>query len=416
MPLARCFIFASVLILTHSLTLEQGFAGDWPQILGAQRNGTADNETLEKLWTAPQGPKVVWEMPVGSGLAGVAVAKGTSYVFHREADRERLDAVNALTGKQIWSANWTTDYQDTIAGDDGPRCVPLVQGDFVYALGAAGTLACLRTQDGKLVWKKNIAETYEAQKGYFGVGSTPILDSGVLIVNVGGQSSGAGIVGFNPETGEELWKSVADAASYSAPVATTIDGTRHLLCITRLKLVSLDPKTGKVRFEFPFGKRGPTVNGANPLVIQGHVLVTASYGIGATLAKIGKSNTEIVWGDDEILSSQYATPVESGGNLYAVEGREDQGRASIRCFEPFKKKLLWEQEDFGIATPILVGDKILLVKSDGTLVVIKVNPKKFEPLAEAKLFNGTTRALPAFSNGMLYLRDTSTLKCFNLRP
>ena len=58
-----------------------------------------------------------------------------------------------------------------------------------------------------------------------------------------------------------------------------MDGTRHVLCITRLKLVSLDPTDGKVRFEFPFGQRGATVNGASPVVVKGHVLATASYGI-----------------------------------------------------------------------------------------------------------------------------------------
>jgi hypothetical protein len=55
------------------------------------------------------------------------------------------------------------------------------------------------------------------------------------------------------------------------------------------------------------------------------------------------------------------------------------------------------------------------MKTDGTLVVIAADPKGYRELAEASLFQNTTRALPALSNGLLYVRDTKTLKCFDLR-
>jgi outer membrane protein assembly factor BamB len=419
MQLFRSGSLLSSLVVVSYLTLSCGVpgfcqAGDWPQILGPQRNGVAEGEKLDKLWTGTKGPKEVWKMPVGSGLAGVAVSGRTTYVVHRKGDQELLEAVDALTGTKKWKATWPTDYRDTIAGDNGPRCVPLVHEGHIYALGAAGNLACVHSIDGKIVWTKNIASEYKAPLGYFGVGSTPIIDSGVLIVNVGGPSEKAGIVGFDPKTGDELWKSVVDTASYSSPVATTVDGVRHVLCITRLKCVSLDPKNGNVRFEFPFGARGPTVNGATPLVIKNNLLVTASYGVGATFAKIEATSAEIIWSGDDILSSQYSTPVFSDGYVYAVDGREDAGSARVRCFDPFKKTIAWEKEEFGLATPILVGKKLLLMKTNGTLVVIAAEPQGYHELAEAKLFDDTTRALPALANGLLYVRDSGTLKCFNL--
>jgi outer membrane protein assembly factor BamB len=415
MPLLRDWNCLAVIIAVLCCTSRFAVGGDWPQILGPQRNGVAEGEKLNINWPASSGPKTLWTKPVGSGLAGVAVSKGTTYVFHREEDQELLEAVDAVTGKTNWKAKWPTDYDDTIAGDNGPRCVPLVYGEHVYVFGAAGTLACIQAKDGKIVWSKNAAEEYQAPRGYFGVGSTPIVDSGVLIVNVGGQRDKAGMVGFDPKSGAELWKSVVDTASYSAPVAVTVNGVRHVLCITRLKCLSLDPKTGKVRFEFPFGKRGPTVNGACPLVLDDKVLVTASYGIGATLAKIGANSADLIWSDDEILSSQYSTPAYSDGYIYAVDGRQDAGRARVRCFEPLTRKIAWEKEDFGLATPILVGKQLLLMKTDGALVVIAADPKGYRELAEASLFQNTTRALPALSNGLLYVRDTKTLKCFDLR-
>lgn len=390
-------------------------AGDWPQILGPQRNGIAEGEDLAVKWPAA-GPATVWKQSVGSGLAGVAVAGGTVYIFDREEDQERLAAVDALTGKPRWKpATWETTYQDAIAGDDGPRCIPVVQGTSVYAYGAGGTLTCINIRDGKTVWSRNLVADYQADLGYFGAGSTPLVEGESVIINVGGQKSQAGVVALSVKTGKELWKSVADTASYSSPVAVTVEGTRHIVCITRLKLVSLDPANGKVRFEIPFGKRGPTVNGANPVVIKGYVFATASYGIGSTFAKIAKDHAEPQWDGDEILSSQYTTSVLQNGWLYGIDGRQDQGTASLRCFDPVTRKVAWTEEGFGMATLILADKKLVCMKTDGTLTLANATPDGYQELATAKLFNTTCRALPALSNGYLYVRDTGTLKCFDLR-
>lgn len=408
-------ISRSLIVGAMCLVVQTAVAGDWPQILGPQRNGIAENEKLAATWPAT-GPKTVWERPVGSGLAGVSVAKGTVYLFHRVQDEERLEALDALNGVPRWQAKWPTNYRDTIAGDDGPRTVPLIHGNRVYAYGAAGTLACLNTKDGSIVWSRNLIEDYEADLGYFGAGSSPLIEGETIIVNVGGQQTKAGIVCLALDTGKEVWKSVADTASYSSPIAVTVNNVRHVLCITRLKLVALDPATGKVRSEIPFGQRGPTVNGANPVLFKNNVLLTASYGIGSTLVSIQPEGFDTIWSGDEILSSQYTTPIVQGDVLFGVDGRQDQGSANLLCFDPVTRKIAWHEDDFGLATLILADGKLLCMKTNGTLVVAEANPKAYKQLATAKLFSSTCRPLPALAQGRLYVRDTDTLKCIDLRP
>ena len=411
MSLTRALVICWILMLPQTIS-----AGDWPQILGPQRNGIAEGEKLASSWPAT-GPRTVWKQSVGTGLSGVAVAGGTVYVFDRDGDSERIAALDALTGKPRWKPiTWPASYQDTISGDDGPRSIPVVQGGRVYAYGAAGNLVCINVQEAKIVWSRNLVTDYQSDLGYFGAGSTPLVEGQAIIVNVGGQKSQAGVVGLSAETGKELWKSVPDTASYSSPVAVTVDGTRHVLCITRLKLVSLDPSNGQVRFEIPFGKRGPTVNGANPVIVKNYVLATASYGIGATFAKIAKDHADSQWEGDEILSSQYTTSVLQGAYLYGIDGRQDQGMASLRCFDPLTRKIAWTEEGFGMATLILADNKLVCMKTDGTLTLVAASPKAYEELGTAKLFDATCRGLPALANGMLYVRDTQTLKCFDLRP
>ena len=71
-------------------------AGDWPQILGPNRNGIAVEEKLAAEWPK-SGPKQLWEAPVGSGYAGVSVSQGVVIIFHRLKDaRAFTTGSNAL--------------------------------------------------------------------------------------------------------------------------------------------------------------------------------------------------------------------------------------------------------------------------------------------------------------------------------
>jgi len=74
----------------------------------------------------------------------------------------------------------------------------------------------------------------------------------------------------------------------------------------------------------------------------------------------------------------------------------------------------WTEEGFGVAAPILADGKLLLQKTDGTLVLAEPSPKAFRQLGSAKLMDETTRALPALSQGRYFLRDSRTVKCFDL--
>ncbi len=82
-------------------TSPQLIAGDWPQILGPHRNGEADNEKLADTWPA-DGPKTLWQRPVGRGYAGLAVVGQTGILFHRVENEERVESIDAATGKEGW--------------------------------------------------------------------------------------------------------------------------------------------------------------------------------------------------------------------------------------------------------------------------------------------------------------------------
>lgn len=388
-------------------------AGDWPQILGPQRNGIAENESLATSWPK-SGPKRIWEYPVGSGYSGVAVSQNQVVAFHRVDDEEAVTAINAETGEKLWSQGYPSTYRPQIEDSDGPRSVPVIAGDLVITYGAQGVLSTWDLKTGKPQWSRKTHQEFHPPESYFGAGSTPIVEGKLVLVNVGGRD-GAGIVAFDLETGKTVWQSTSDAASYSSPVAVTLGKTRHVLFLTRLQLVSVNPVDGKERFRTPFGARGPTVNAANPVLVGDSVLLTASYGIGCEFARISDDTLQIDWASDDVLSSQYTTPIVSEGLIYGVDGRQDGGPVTLKCFRPEDRKVLWSHPLKQYATLIAADGKLLVQQTDGTLRMAKLSPEKYEELAVATLAKSQTRALPAIANGCYFLRDRSTLRCYDLR-
>ena len=401
-----------VVMAQVSFNFEKLDAGDWPQILGPNRNGIASDERLIEKWPARK-PKQVWEASIGSGFAGVAVSGNLVVLFHREKGNDKLTAFKAEAGEPVWNTSYPTTFQAQIVEDNGPRAVPTIYDGAVYAYSAQGGLYRADLKSGKKLWERKTHEDFGANGGYFGAGSSPLVDGKLVYVNVGGDKKKAGVVAFDINSGETVWSAVNDQASYSAPVLAMIGGTRHLFCITRLNLVSLDPATGEERFRTPFGARGPTVNGAIPVITGNHALLTASYGIGAQWLELSAKSVEVVWGND-ILSSQYTTPIFDDGVVYGVDGRQDGGPIALKCFEPGIQKVLWSTSLPGYATLIAADGKLLVMQTDGVLKVVRLSKTRYEELGSASLLAGTTRALPALANGRFYVRNEKTLACFDL--
>jgi hypothetical protein len=400
---------AIAICLTLMVMTGSALAGDWPQILGPQRNGQAQNETLAETWP-DTGPRTIWQRDVGSGYAGVAVVGDACILFHRQGDQSVVERLAAATGQPRWKKTFPTRYVSTIAPDNGPRCTPLIYQDCVYLFGADGDLHALSLADGQLKWTRDLYKECNAPSGYFGAGSTPIVEGEMLLVNVGGKQ-GNGIVALDRNSGQTLWHQTDELASYSSPVATTIGDQRHVIFVTRMNVVSIDPRTGAERFRFPFGMRGPTVNAANALVVGDRLFVTASYGIGAHLAQISPTGVKTVWENDDALSSQYTTPIEHQGFLYGIHGRQDEGVAELRCVELETGNVRWKQPGFGTANLIGVDDKLLIQKTSGELVLAQASQDRFIPLATARIFpeGSVVQALPALSDGRIFVRDESSL-------
>ncbi|MFM9198055.1 MAG: hypothetical protein ACKOWG_20405, partial [Planctomycetia bacterium] len=108
------FLAAASLLAAAACRVAQ--SGDWPQILGPDRNGiAAADEVLADDWPT-EGPPTLWLRDVGSGYAGVAVADRRTVLFHRVKDKEVTEALDAINGKTLWTDEYETKFKPDVGG------------------------------------------------------------------------------------------------------------------------------------------------------------------------------------------------------------------------------------------------------------------------------------------------------------
>lgn len=400
-------------LLCSAVAAAAAVADDWPQFLGPERNGVSREKGLALPWPK-DGPPLVWEKQVGEGYSGPVVAGGRLVLFHRFGDEEVVDCLNAADGKPVWRFAYATDYQDELNKGNGPRATPTVAGKHVVTLGPGGWLHCLELATGKKVWARNVVKDYRVPGSYFGVGTSPLVEGALVLVNVGGK--GAGIVAFELISGKEVWKATNDGASYSSPVAGTVDGARHALFFTREGVVVLDPKDGAVRFRKRWRARyDASVNAATPLLVGDLAFFSASYETGALLLKLRKDGADEVWSGEDTMSNHYNTCVHYQGFLYGFHGRQEAG-PDFRCVELKTGKDRWTERRYGCGSMALSQGHLFVLTEKGELVLAEATPDAYREKARVELLaDAPCRAQIALAGGHLYARDQRKLGCWKLR-
>lgn len=388
-----------------------GFAEDWPQFLGPRRDGSYTGE-ISLAWTK-EGLARVWEKDVGAGFAGPAVAHGKVFLFHRPGNEEKVECLDAATGKTIWSNGYAATYRDSFSFDPGPRAVPTVAGNRVFTYGADGVISAINVSDGATLWRIDAKQEFGSQKGWFGRAPAPLVFENSVLLNVGGDH--ASIVALDASNGKVKWRAGDDEASYSSPTLATFSGKTNPLFLTRHELVWIDPYTGRSIFKYPFGpKESASVTAATPLVNGDLVFLSACYGAGSTALRIDDLKPKQLWASDDVMLNHYATCVHRGDLLFGFDGRQESTPA-FSCVDWKTGKLFWRKEHFGGGSVVIAGEHLLILLDTGELILTEASSAAYKELNRAQLLGSGGRAFPALADGFVYARDKNKLVCLDLR-
>ncbi|MES2596996.1 MAG: PQQ-binding-like beta-propeller repeat protein [Verrucomicrobiota bacterium] len=390
-------------------------AADWPQFLGPQRDGHAAAQEKALPDALPSDLKPIWEKSAGSGFAGPVVAGGKVILFHREGSDMTTEALDATTGKPLWRTTYISDYVDSFGFDNGPRAVPAVAGDQVFTFGSEGRVTAMNLGDGKERWNYDTASALGSGQGFFGRAPSPLVVGGRVIIAAGGTLDGkpAGLVALDAASGKVAWTSVEDEAGYASPVM--VDDKR-LLAWMRNQLWLVNAADGSVLASRKLrSSMDASVNAATPVACgDDRWLVSAGYGVGASLLGVMQSSFAEIWQKEDTLDCHYATPVRVGDHLYGFHGRQESGM-KLRCIEIATGRVAWEdEEEVRGGTLIVIKDKLLVFTEMGELWLVRASPAKYEKLSALQVTRAGHRCHAAFADGVLYLRDAEKLVALRL--
>ena len=421
---------------------------DWASFLGPSHNAVSTETKLSR--TLP--PPLVWELAKGSGYASPAIAGEHLVFLHRLANEEIVECLHPEAGSCHWQFRYATAFEDRYGYNNGPRSSPVinVEGKRVYTMGAEGKLHCLALRSGTVVWKRDLRAEYGVRQDFFGTASTPLLEGGLLIVNVGA-TGGPCVVGLDAATGREAWRAGTEwGPSYASPVPAVVHGERRVFVFAGGEssppsggLMSIDPATGDVDFAFPFRSRTyESVNASCPVVFDDQVFISASYRRGGALVEVRPDFTHRVAWTTQEFALHYNTPIHRDGYLYGFDGR-NMGDASLACVDAATGQVVWRevpewretfelggrqrQQLMGTARgSLLAADgQFLCLGEFGHLLWMHLTPEGYREVSRAWLVAARESwALPVLSRGLLYVVQNTRdllrgvgprLLCYDLR-
>ena len=403
-------------------------AADWPQWRGPNRDGVwSETGIVSNLPDA--GLPLACQVPVGFGYSSPIIADGMLYLSDLIADKpiahERVRGFDAGTGKQVWVTEHEATPPDWFFTSDqmrGPGPTPIIHDGKVYAIGMFYVLTCLDARTGAVVWKRDLAADYHMPPT--SLDASPLIDGDLVIVAIGGTPA-AGVVALDRRTGKEVWKALAEAATWSSPVIISAGGTRQLIVWMRQSVTALNPTNGAVYW------REPTVSGGTP----GFAAVSTPVCRGNRLLVSGlmfqlddtQPTAKVLWPDTASgtrrILSDTSTPLFQDDAIYSP-----RSGGSFVCLDAATGQERWQTNTVtelrqGACVHLTTnGGALFLFTDQGDLIQARLSPARYTELGRIHLIDPTSPlfhkkfvwAAPAFANRNIFVRNDRELRCFSL--
>jgi outer membrane protein assembly factor BamB len=375
-------------------------SGDWPEIRGAQRDGTSKETGLIERWS-PAGENLLWRVPYG-GRSAPIVMGNRIYLQNPSARgenlQERIMALDTETGRVVWEYKINLFQSDAPAhriGWASPAADP--ETGNIYAL-TGGAQAIALSPQGRLLWSRSLGEEWAAFTTHGGRTMSPLVDGDLVIVSAAISSWGTSanrahrLVALDKRTGDIAY--VANPGgrpydtAYASPLIATINGMRLLIAgLGDGAIHAIKPQTGQKVWSFVAAKRaintGVVVKGTSVIVSHGDENLDVPE-LGMIGAIDGSQSGDIKatkWAVKGVEMG-YSSPLLDGDRVYQI----DNG-SHLKAFDVNTGKELWDlllgasQK----APPVLADGKIYVGTDSGEFFIVRPGATKGEILSKVEM-------------------------------
>jgi outer membrane protein assembly factor BamB len=275
------------------------------------------------------GIRIGW-VDFGESIQGAPVITGNTVVVACSYTQESLSAFDLSEG----SVRWKRPCGDIEAS-------LLLQDTRVYVANTQGTLFCLKTSNGDVLWKYELPENTR-RKGFR---SAPAVGEGVVVA--GGDDGN--VYAWDPDTGTVRWR-YSTGGSIAAP-AGIADSTVFIGSLTG-GFFALTAAQGNLRWKF--SAEGSFYGG--PCLVDDLVIVGTTRGM---LFGLSATDGTLRWKSD--LGGVINSSAVAAGRVVFVGTLKKQ----LYAIDARNGKVLWSQETPGrIKTSPAIAHHTLYVATD----------------------------------------------------
>jgi outer membrane protein assembly factor BamB len=400
-------------------------ASDWPQWRGPERNAQSDEKLASNDWEKNP-PAHLWTVEgFGEGYASVAVVGGMLFTLGDVEDGQAVFAASADDGKIQWKKLLTQARPEH--KHEGSRCTPSVDGDLLFVITSDGSIACLKTADGELVWQRNFSDWGGKMMSGWGFSESPLVDGDFVLCTPGGED--ALVVCLDKKTGQDVWKcksnftgdSGKDGAGYSSIVISNALGIKQYVQLTGRGVLGIDASNGKQLWSYNRVANG-VANISTPLIDGNFVFASTSYKTGACLLELKKQGDSVIAEEKYFLEGNEFNNHHGGmilldGHVYAGH---QQNEGFPTCVNLLTGDIVWGGKlrgpGKGSAALLLIDGHLIFRYQDGTIALIEATPTEYKLKGNfaPDYQKGNSWAHPVVVNGKLYLREQDKLMCYQV--
>ena len=398
---------------TIRASLAPGWQENWPRFRGPEGTGVAVDRKPPVKWDGAKGEGVLWKTAIPlPGWNSPIVWGNRVFLSGASAERREVYAFDLNTGAIVWK---------TVVPLPAGVPVPRVQADTGYApstlvtdgaricaMFVTGDVACL-DMNGKLLWTRSLGPL---DNPYGHATSLVIFGSGLIVqLDQGHGDDGKSLVmALDLVSGKTVWQVKRDmGSSWSTPIVITVNGSEQLITTASPRVIAYDPHNGKELW------RADVLGGevaVSPVFGQGYVLVANQGSNSAAIRPDGTGDvtkTAVVWTAGDGLPD-IASPVVFGDLMLLV-----MTEGWLTCVDIKTGKPAWDAdlETTVRSSPVLADGRIYLTAADGVTYIMEAG-RAFKMIAKCPL-GEEVNATPAFVGSKILIRAKQHLYCIGAK-
>lgn len=410
-PPLTIWILAAATAICPDPVCGQAPPGPWTQFRGPSGLGISADKDLPTTWSPQE--NMVWkkEMPGPGSSSPILLGKQlflTCYTGKGELLKRRVLCLD-LDGNILWNKEVKSNLpeQERIRDDHGyATSTPVASADQLFVFfGKSGVHAL--DHKGNHQWQADVG----GKLSDWGSASSPILYKDLVIVNASVESDS--LVALDRTNGNEKWRAKGIRESWNTPILVrTPDGKSELIVAILGKVLGFDPDSGEELWSCETAI--PWYMAPSLVAHDGIVYAIGGRNPGGALAvrtggrgDVTKSHR--LWTIRK--GSNVSSPIIFEGHLYWLNDNQE----TAYCAEAKSGKIIYEERlpragQF-YPSPILANGKIFCLSRSGSTFVLAAKPA-FDHLATNELNDRSPfNASPAVGGGRLYLRSDRYLYC-----